>query len=114
MNKWPKHIEDCLKASIEHGPDAEFVCDEVWRDASIYQVLANMEYAWKLVPLRKPDIEQWGNEYPQSALQSTIYWRTNLAACSESRRHNCIAIHHRIIAGETGKTKFFETMEVLK
>ena len=110
MNKWPRHIEDCLKASIEHGPDAIFTCDEIAGNNCIRMVLAYADQNWQFIPPPKPDIEQWGNEYADGK----VFWRSSLAIACNSYANNRIALHHRIVDGKTGKTKFFETLDAFK
>ena len=110
MNKWPKHIEECLAASIEHGPDTRFEAPEAGSFGDISYVLVLPQYLWKYLPPHKPDIEQWGNEYADG----NMFWRSSLAIACNSYANHRIAIHHRIVDGETGMTKLFETLEVFK
>ena len=116
MNKWPKHIEDCLKASIEHGPDARFTyANKVLELGHVYAintVVSNLNLEWEFIPKRKPDIEQWGNEYAD--VGNRIQFLPSLERASKCRSLGCIAVQHRIVDGETGKTKLFETLEVIK
>ena len=120
MNKWTKNIEDCLAASIEHGPDAMFMCNEDGNDYMIATVMLHPTLHWIYLP-PKPDIEQWGNEYalqhvPNYPGQETIYWHSSIDNANGADLGNDderTALHHRIVDGETGKTKLFETLSVL-
>ena len=110
MNKWPEHIIECIKASLERGPDARFSNSGHWVDASLIHVLSHLQYVWEPVPPPKPDIEQWGNEYADMGRR--IQFQLSRELANKQRASGCIAIHHRIVDGESGMTKFFETLEV--
>ena len=110
MNKWPTHIEKCLEASYEHGPDARFICNEIAGKSSIRTVLTYDDLNWKVAPPPKPDVEQWGNEYADMGRR--IQFQLSRELANKHRASGCIAIHHRIVDGESGMTKFFATLEV--
>ena len=125
MNKWTKHIEDCIKASLEYGPDARFTHDdkvlEPMHGYAINTVVTNLTLGWRYIPPLKPDIEQWGNEYelqhvPNHPSQKTIYWhgsRNGAQWADLGNDDELTAVHRRIVDGKTGKTKFFQTLEVI-
>ena len=114
QTKWPKHIEACIKASLELGPDVRFNCSW-YHNVHLSYVMDNQSLLWEVSTPSKPDIEQWGNEYDQgeSSGSSVTWWHSTLVDCIGSR-HNptCISMHHRIIDGETGKLKFSEVTSI--
>ena len=116
MNKWSTQIEECLRASLEHGPDAMFKAPNVGLEfgiTHIYNVLLHSNLQWRYAPPQaKPDIEQWGNEYADG--DQIIYWRNSLDETNDRDSPDRIALQHRIVDRETGKTKLFETLEVFK
>ena len=110
MNNWPKHIEACLKASIEHGPDARFVCSEHQSTDNIDGVLLKPHHGWELVKPKLKYTEQWGNEY----VDSRMCWSDSLDMANGSAGDSRIALHYRRISASSGKTIFFVTLEVFK
>ena len=117
--KWPKHIEACIKAYLELGPNVRFHCAK-YHNIHFSYVINNQELPWEVSPLPKSDIEQWGNEYnryvqlvvPGDSLTS---WYDSFDICVTNRRSSvCLAMHHRVIDGETGRIKLFETLKVFE
>ena len=115
--KWPKHIEACIKASLELGPDVRFKCIG-HGTYPFHYVMSHPDFLWTVLPLLKPDIEQWGNEYHQYDKfivpgTSFTYWSNSFDACINNRLKTvCLAMHYRIIDGETGRVKSFKTLKV--
>ena len=121
--KWPKHIEACIKAYLELGPGARFHCIGKANAPFIY-VMSHRDLLWEVSPILKPDIKEWGNQYnqydqydqydqlilPRNAI---ISWYDSFDTCVTNRRDSsCLAMHYRVIDGETGRMKLFETLEV--
>ena len=115
--KWPEHIEACIRAYLELGPDARFHCIG-HHNIHFDYVMSHRGLLWKVSPIPKPDILQWGNEYNQYNQlvipgNSVISWYDSFDICVTNRRDSvCLAMHHRVIDGDTGRVKLFETLKV--
>ena len=119
-DKWPEHIVDCLWASIKYGSETKFFDRGIVKNLispelhSLSTVLRSPMCDWKHLPY----IEEWGIELVAFG-GTSIYWQKSLK-CSEissSRiitKSEMIARHYRRVDLETGKTIFFETLEVFK
>ena len=105
MSKWPKHIEECISVSLEYGSNMRFRTNNEQDTHSIAAVLDNPSFIWVPAP---QDIEQYGNDYDASH----TYWFDTHDLANLFASDTRIALHHRRVSGVTGKTVFFETLEV--
>ena len=123
--KWPEHIEECLKASIEHGPGARFSygsASSILYGNNISSVIFAPTANWEYIAPRPLNTEEWGNEYVLqyglfSSRHKTIVWYKSIedANFAETKsKDKRIAFHHRILEGTTGETLRFSTLKVFK